>query len=108
MQFSHNTTGNQIHLGIITVNSKFADNHTVIKIETGGIGMDYTIKRELMQIYGEIERQFGMLNKPVKSISAKLTNITGDFEKIISEKCATLTESQKYSIAQKMGVHRLS
>jgi hypothetical protein len=71
-------------------------------------GVDYTIKRELMQIYGEIERQLGALNKPVKSISAKLVNITGDFEKIINEKCAELTEKQKYSIAQKIGVHRIS
>ena len=73
-----------------------------------GVCVDYTIKRELVQIYGEIERQLGTLNKSAKNIQEKMVNVSGDFEKIISEQCARLTEAQKNNIAQKMRIHRLS
>jgi len=70
--------------------------------------VDYTIQRELAQIYGEIERQLGVSSKPLKSLQAKPGNITGDFEKIIREKCAVLTDAQKNSIAQKMRIHHFN
>lgn len=69
--------------------------------------MDYTIKRELAQIYGEIERQLGTLNKPAKNIHEKTTSTYGDFESIINEQISKLTETQKNIIVQKMRIHRL-
>jgi len=71
--------------------------------------MDYTIKRELTQIYGEIERQLGVLKKPVKNKPLEMANSnSGDFEKIINEQYARLTDVQKTSITQKMRIHRIN
>jgi hypothetical protein len=75
--------------------------------EIWGVDVDYTIKRELVQIYGEIERQFGVLSKPVRSAQNKVAAFSGDFEKIISAKCAKLTDTQKFKVAEVMQIHRI-
>lgn len=70
--------------------------------------MEYTMKRELVQILGEIEHQLGELSKPVRGLQAKMVYLSGDIEKIISDKYAELTDSQKYSVAETMRIQRIS
>lgn len=70
--------------------------------------MEYTIKRELVQILGEIEHQTGELSKPVREVQAKMDYLTGDIEKIISDKYTELTDTQKYSVAETMKIQRIS
>jgi hypothetical protein len=70
--------------------------------------VEYTIKRELVQILGEIEQQLGELSKPVRGFQARLVYLTGDIEKIISDKYAELTDAQKYSVSDKMRIQRIS
>jgi hypothetical protein len=70
--------------------------------------LDYTIKRELVLIYGEIERQLGELSKPIRGLQAKSVYLAGDIEKIISDKYAELTDTQKNSVAEVMKVQRIS
>ena len=70
--------------------------------------LEYTVKRELVQILGAIEQQLGELSKPVRGFQAKMVYFAGDIEKIISEKYAELTDTQKYSVAEITMVQRIS
>lgn len=70
--------------------------------------MEYTIKRELFQILGAIEQQLGELSKPVRGMQAKMVYMSSDIEKVISDKYAELTDTQKYSVAQTMKIKRIS
>jgi hypothetical protein len=65
------------------------------------------IRRELVQIIGEINHQLGAFSKPVRDVQTKATGFQNDFEKLISEKCAQLTETQKFKIAENMRIHRI-
>jgi hypothetical protein len=67
--------------------------------------MDYAIRRELVQIYGEMERQLGSGSRPVSNI--KPYNIQNDFERIISEKYSKLTDTQKNNVTENMMIHRI-
>jgi hypothetical protein len=69
--------------------------------------MDYTIRRELVQIIGEINHQLGTFSKPARDIQTRAAGFQSDFEKIISEKCAQLTDSQKFKVAENMRIHRI-
>lgn len=70
--------------------------------------MEYTINRELFQTLGAIEKQLGELSKPVRGMQAKLVYLSGDIEKIINEKYAELTDTQKYTVAETMKIKRIS
>lgn len=70
--------------------------------------MDYTVKRELVQILGAIEQQLGELSKPVRGLQAKIVYLSGDIEKIVSDKYAELTDSQKHSVAETTRIKRIS
>lgn len=71
--------------------------------------MEYTIKRELVQILGEIELQLGELSNPVRGIqSTKMVFISGDIENVISEKYMQLTDIQRHSVAKTMNIRRVS
>ena len=70
--------------------------------------MEYTIKRELAQILGAIELQLGELSKSVRGVQAKIVYLTGDIEKLVSEKYAELTDTQKYSVVETMMIKRIS
>ena len=70
--------------------------------------MEFTIKRELVLIYAEIEKRLGELSKPVRGLQAKIVYLTGDIEKIISEKYAELTDTQKHSASEIMKVQRIN
>jgi hypothetical protein len=67
--------------------------------------MDYAIRRELVQIYGEMERQLGSGSRSASSI--KPSNIPSDFERIISERCSRLTDTQKNKVTENMMIHRI-
>lgn len=70
--------------------------------------LEYTAKRELVQILGVIEQQLGELSKPVRGFQAKMVYFAGDIEKIVSDKYAELTDTQKYGIEEITKVQRIS
>jgi hypothetical protein len=70
--------------------------------------LEYTIKRELFYILGTIENQLGELAKSVRGDEAKRVYLYGDIEKIISEKLAKLTDTQRYNVAEAVQVQRIS
>jgi hypothetical protein len=70
--------------------------------------MEYTIKRELVQILGEIEHQLGELSKPVRGLQAKMVYLTGDIEKVINDRLSELTDTQKHSVTEIMKIQRIS
>lgn len=84
---------------------------SLIKHDTTGgraLVVEYTIKRELFQILGAIEQQLGELSKPVRGMQAKMVYISSDIERVISEKYAELTDTQKHSIAETMKIKRIN
>ena len=68
--------------------------------------MDYTIRREMAQIIGAIDYQLGVRGKPVTPLPAPAGE-QSDFEKLIREKCARLTESQRTRVTQSLHIHRI-
>jgi hypothetical protein len=69
--------------------------------------LEYTHKRELVQILGTIEQQRGGLSMPLRGFQAKMAGFTGDIEKIIREKYAELTDTQKYYVTEITKIQRI-
>ena len=69
--------------------------------------LEYTYKRELVQILGTIEQQVGGLGTPLRGFQAKMAGFTGDFEKIIREKYEVLTDTQKYYVSEITKIQRI-
>ncbi len=69
--------------------------------------LEYTYKRELLQILGTIEQQVGGLSTPLRGFQAKMAGFGGDIEKIISDKYTNLTDSQKYYVTEITKIQRI-
>jgi hypothetical protein len=72
-----------------------------------GFNMDYAIRRELVQIIGELDNQLVRLKKPVMSNQPIDSDNQSDFEKIINEKCASLSENQQTNVLNNMHIHHI-
>lgn len=69
--------------------------------------LEYTHKRELVQILGTIEQQVGCLSMPLKGFQAKMACFSGDIEKIVRDKYAELTDTQKYYVTEITKIQRI-
>lgn len=69
--------------------------------------LEYTYKRELVQILGTIEHQAGGLSMPLRGLQARMAGFTGDIEKIICDKYAELTDTQKYYVSEITNIQRI-
>jgi hypothetical protein len=72
-----------------------------------GFNVDYAIRRELVQIIGELDNQLVRLKKPVMSNQPIDSDNQSDFEKIINEKCARLSENQQTNVLKNMHIHHI-
>jgi len=69
--------------------------------------LEYTYKRELVQILGTIEQQVGGLSVPLRGFQAKMACFSGDIEKIIRDKYTELTDTQKYYVSEITKIQRI-
>lgn len=70
--------------------------------------MEYPLEQKLMQLLLAIDQQLGSLSKPVRGLQANRVYLSGDIEKMNSDKFAELTDTQKYSGAETMNIQRIS
>jgi hypothetical protein len=72
------------------------------------IALEYPLEQKLVQLLVAIDQQLGSLSKPVRGLQANRVYLSGDIEKLNSDKFAELTDIQNYSGTDTMNIQRIS